>query len=294
MPLNINYISDLLNYEKLHSGLYIVSTPIGNLSDITLRALKVLSSVDIILCEDTRISKRLTIKYGINTKLISFHKFNTRKIIPSIITKLSKGFSIALISDSGTPLISDPGSDLINECNNKNFKVTSIPGPSATTASIVLSSFYNSSFSFHGFFPRQKKEIKIVIQNLKKSLYPLIFFESPKRIIKTLKIIQNEITDCRVTFIRELTKKYEEIFNTTLTDLIAELEKREKIVGEISFIIEPLYEKINSDLNNQEIIELANKLLNQGENVSNISKELSQNFGISKREIYQILIKNMK
>ena len=90
MPLNINYISDLLNYEKLQSGLYIVSTPIGNLSDITLRALKVLSSVDIILCEDTRISKRLTIKYGINTKLTSFHKFNTRKIIPSIITKLSK------------------------------------------------------------------------------------------------------------------------------------------------------------------------------------------------------------
>ncbi len=294
MPLNINYISDLLNYEKLQSALYIVSTPIGNLSDITLRALKVLSSVDIILCEDTRISKRLTIKYGINTKLIPFHKFNTRKIIPSIISKLSKGFSVALISDSGTPLISDPGSDLINECVNNDFKVISIPGPSATTASIVLSTFNNSSFSFHGFFPRQKKEINFVIQNLKNSLYPLIFFESPKRIIKTLKIIQNEITNCRITFVRELTKKYEEIINSTLTDVIKELDKREKIVGEITFIIEPLYKKTNLDLSRQEIIMLAKKLQDQGKNISYISKDLSQNFGLSKREIYQILIKNMK
>ena len=158
MKLNFDYITGLLESKKVQNGLYIVATPIGNLSDITINSLKILSSVDLIICEDTRVSKKLTTKYGIKTPLRPFHKFNSLKSIPLLIEKLKMGISIALISDSGTPIISDPGSDIVNSCYLNNIKVFSLPGPSAPIASLVLSNFSKTSFSFRGFFPRQKKK----------------------------------------------------------------------------------------------------------------------------------------
>ena len=290
MKLNFDYISRLLEYEKVENGLYIIGTPIGNLGDITIRSLKLLMSVDLIICEDTRVSKKLTSIYGIKTPLKSFHKFNTKKMIPSIIKKLNSGFSIAMISDSGTPIISDPGSDLVQACSLENIKVFSIPGPSSPIASIVLSDFSKSKFSFRGFIPRQKKYILQEITLMKANDSPTIFFESPKRILKTLKIILNDYKNCNVTFIRELTKKNEEVINSTILNLIETLEQRKKIYGEITLIIEPLINENKITISKKEIVKVSEKLLKDGLSISEISKTISKDVNISKREIYQLLI----
>ena len=173
------------NIEPENSTLYLVATPIGNLGDITIRSLKILSCVDLILCEDTKTSKKLINKYGIKTPLKPFHKFNSKKSIPLLIKMLHLGKSMALISDAGTPLISDPGADLVKCCIKKDIKVFSIPGPSATIGSFVLSNFAEKSFLFRGFFPRQKKDAIKEIDVIKKMDCPIIFFESPKRILKS-------------------------------------------------------------------------------------------------------------
>ena len=288
IKLNNRYINELLEYEKVQNGLYIVATPIGNLGDITLRSLKILSCVDLILCEDTRISKKLTNKYGIKTQLKPFHKFNSKKTIPLIIKKLQVGLSIALISDAGTPIISDPGSDLIEACSSTNIKVFSIPGPSSPIASIVLSDFSKTSFLFRGFFPRKKKEILREIDLIKINESPTIFFESPKRILKTLKLILENYMNCKITFVRELTKKNEEVINAPISTLINILEQRTKIQGEITFIIESL---INDEsISKKNILKIAAKLSKQGLSMSDISKTIAEDYKISKRQIYQLLI----
>ena len=290
MKLDFEYINGLLEYEKVENGLYIIGTPIGNLGDITLRSLKILSSVDFIICEDTRVSKKLTNKYGISTQLKPFHKYNSKKVIPGILKKLKLGQTIALISDSGTPIISDPGSDLIKVCVENKINVFSVPGPSAPTASIVLSNFSNTIYSFRGFFPRQNKNILKEIVLMKANDSPMIFFESPNRIIKTLKLITKNYKNCKVTFIRELTKKNEEVINTNILDLIQILEKRSKIYGEITLIVEPLIEENKINFSKNDILIVADKLMKDGTSISEISKTVAEDLNISKREIYQLLI----
>ncbi len=292
IKLDNGYINELLKYEKVQNGLYIVATPIGNLGDITLRALKILSCVDLILCEDTRISKKLTNKYGIKTKLKPFHKFNSKKSIPIIIKKLVVGQSIAIISDAGTPIISDPGLDLIKICDEKKVDVFSLPGPSATIASYVLSSFAEKSFMFRSFFPRHKKEALKEIDLIKKIGCAVIFFESPQRILKTLNFINDYYGSCYITFVRELTKKNEEVINSNITSVIEKLRNRKKILGEITFIVKPLYHLKENKISSKEILTLSDQLIKSGLNISKISKIISSDFDVSKREVYQLLIKN--
>ena len=282
-----------MEHEKPQSGLYIVPTPIGNLSDITIRSLKILSSVDLIMSEDTRVTKKLTTRYGINCKIHSFHKFNSKNKIPGIIKKIISNFSIAITTDSGTPLISDPGADLVKECFKSNLSVFSLPGPSAPIASFVLGAFQSENFTFRGFFPREKKKIESQLLRFNRSDCPEIYFESPKRIIKTLKTILELSGDCKVTFVRELTKKHEEIINTNISNLIKKISLKEKILGEITFVIEPIISKITS-LSEEEIIKSGNSLLNKGMNISEVSRLMSKDLSISKRDIYQLLIKNRK
>ena len=238
--LNFSYITKLLEHEKPQSGLYIDPTPIGNLSDITMRSLKILSSVDLIMSEDTRVTKKLTSKYGIKCKMQPFHKFNSKDKIPGIIKKINSNLSIAITTDSGTPVISDPGADLIKECFENNLSVFSLPGPSAPIASLVLSVFQSENFTFRGFFPRQKRKIESQLARFNRSDCPEIYFESPKRILKTLNTILDFCGDCKITFVRELTKKHEEIINTNISDLIEKINLKEKILGEITFVIEPI------------------------------------------------------
>ena len=291
--LNLSYITKLLEHEKPQSGLYIVPTPIGNLSDITIRSLKILSSVDLIMSEDTRVTKKLTSKYGIKCKIQSFHKFNSKNKIPGIIKKINSNFSIAVTTDSGTPLISDPGADLVKECFENNFSVFSLPGPSAPVASFVLAAYQSKNFTFRGFFPREKKKIENQLLRFNRSDCPEIYFESPKRIIKTLNAILELSGDCKITFVRELTKKHEEIINTNISDLLEKISLKEKILGEITFIIEPIMSKITK-LPEEEIIKFGNSLLNKGMNISEVSRLMSKDLSISKRDIYQLLIKNRK
>lgn len=291
MKLNHNYINELLEFEKIQSGLYIIATPIGNLSDITIRSLKILSCVDLILCEDSKTSKKLTNKYGIKTPLKPFHKFNSNKSIPFLTNKLQLGHSMALISDAGTPLISDPGADLVKSCKDKGVKVFSIPGPSATIASFVLSTFAGKSFLFRGFFPRQKRDVIKEINVIKKMDCPVIFFESPKRILKSLTLIQDNYGNCDVTLVRELTKKNEEVINTNVTNIISVLRNREKILGEITFIINPLRSMQEKKITKKDILLLSEKLSKDGLNISEISKIISSDFDVSKRDVYQLLIK---
>ncbi len=291
--LNLSYITKLLDYEKPQSGLYIVPTPLGNLSDITIRSLKILSSADLVISEDTRVTKKLTTKYGIKCKIQSFHKFNSKNKIPRIIKKIRSNVSIALTTDSGTPLISDPGADLVKECFNNNLSVFSLPGPSAPIASFVLSVFQSENFTFRGFFPRQNKQIENQLERFNKSDCPEIYFESPKRIIKTLNAILNLSGNCKITFVRELSKKHEEIINTNISDLIKIMSLKEKILGEITFIIEPILNKTNK-ITEKEIVEFGNNLLNKGLSISDVSRVISKDLSISKRDIYQLLIKNRK
>ncbi len=280
-----------MEYEKPQSGLYIVPTPIGNLSDITIRSLKILSSVDLIICEDTRVTKKLTSKYGINCKMQPFHKFNSKYKTPEVIKKLSSNFSIAITTDSGTPLISDPGADLVKECFENNLSVFSLPGPSAPIASFVLSAFQSENFTFRGFFPRQKKKIENQLFRFNRSDCPEIYFESPKRIMKTLNLILDLSGDCKITFVRELSKKHEEIINTNISNLIEQISLKDKILGEITFIIEPIMNK-NNNVSEKEVIKFANSLFKKGLNISEVSRLISKDLSISKRDIYQLLIKN--
>jgi len=292
MRLNNDYINELLEFEKIQNGLYIIATPIGNLSDITIRSLKILSCVDLILCEDSKTSKKLTSKYGIRTPLKPFHKFNSTRSIPFLTNKLELGQSMALICDAGTPLISDPGADLVKCCIKKDIKVFSIPGPSATIGSFVLSNFAEKSFLFRGFFPRQKKDAIKEIDVIKKMDCPIIFFESPKRILKSFTFIQDNYGNCDVTFVRELTKINEEIINTTISKIISTLRKREKILGEITFILKPLKNMQKEEITKKDILLLSDKLSKDGLNISEISKTISSDFNLSKRDVYQLLIKN--
>ncbi|NGX56421.1 MAG: Ribosomal RNA small subunit methyltransferase I [Candidatus Anoxychlamydiales bacterium] len=251
--------------------LYIISTPIGNLKDITLRALEILKLCDYILCEDTRVSKILLNKYEINKKLISFHKFSEKEKKQRVIENLEENKDIALISDAGTPLISDPGSDLIKTLIEKDLPYTAIPGPCSVIDALVMSGFDSTNFQFLGFIPKKDSEKKSFIK--KTLFYPgtSIFFDSAKRAFNTLKIISSLDPNRKICILKELTKKFEKRFSDIAINLKNIFEK--KIVkGEIVFLIEK-----GEIIDNIEIDELI--------------KLITQNFSLSTKEAIKIAAK---
>ena len=215
--------------------LYIVATPIGNLKDFTFRAIDTLKEVDFIFAEDTRNSIQLMKHYNIETKMDSYHEHNNIQKIPKIIDLLNEGKSIALISDAGTPTISDPGYKLIRECIDKKIDIISIPGASAVTAALSVSGLPSDSFFFLGFLPH-KKGRKKKISFLKSLDNTIIIFESPHRLLKTLKELHDELGERPVVVARELTKLYEEIARGTFQSVIEYFELK-KVKGEIVIII---------------------------------------------------------
>ena len=224
-----------LNKNKLEIGLYVVSTPIGNLSDITLRAINILKKSDYILCEDTRISRKLLDKYNIKSKLIPNHKFNEKSNVNKITDLFEEDKIISLISDAGTPCISDPGLVIIKQCIENNIKIFSIPGPSAVTSAISISGF-DEKYLFYGFFPEKLKEIKNLSYELSKLKYSVVFFISAKKLQKNIPIIKKYFPNRFVVVCKEITKLYEEYFRIG-TD---EFEKiSEKLRGEITLVISP-------------------------------------------------------
>ena len=219
-----------IDKNKIKKGLYIVSTPIGNLKDITLRALEVLKSSDFILCEDTRVSGKLLSKYKINNRLISNHKFNEKKNINKILSILKSEKIVSLISDAGTPTISDPGNILIKNCIDNNLDVFSIPGPSAVSSAVSISGF-TDSYYFHGFLPEKKSQIEKDFKNISKINSSIVFFISAKKINKIINLIKKYFMGREILICREITKLYEENIRNLVDNLkefeLSELEYQE-------------------------------------------------------------------
>jgi len=279
-----------IDKNKIKKGLYIVSTPIGNLGDITLRALGVLKSSDFILCEDTRVSGKLLSHYKISTKLVSNHKFNEKKNINKILSILKSEKIVSLISDAGTPTISDPGNILIKKCIENNLDVFSIPGPSAVNSAVSISGF-TDRYYFHGFLPEKKTQIEKDFKNISKINSSIVFFISSKKINKIINLIKKYFMGREILICREITKLYEENIRN-LVDNLKEFEKEMK--GEITVIIskEKTQEKNKlSESDKKKIKKLLKKL-----SIKDITKIFVEEKNVSKKEIYNycLLLKNEK
>ena len=280
---------ELKEYEN---GLYLVSTPLGNLKDITLRAIEVLDKSDYILCEDTRISKNLLDKYQIKSKLISNHKFNEKKNVVKIIEYLKSGKIISLVSDAGTPSISDPGSILVNECIDNEIKIFPIPGPSAISTAVSISGF-SDKFLFYGFFPEKKQLLASELEKLSEFENTLVFFVSPKKINKIIPEIKKNFIGRKIVFCREITKMYEEFIRKNVNELDL-FEKEPK--GELTVVISE--KKINKKVS-QKLSESDKNIINTMINklsTKEITDILSQTTNVSKKEIYNycLELKNEK
>jgi len=212
--------------------LHLVSTPIGNLKDISQRALEVLNQVDIILCEDTRRTQKLLAHYKIKSKLLTYNDFNKEKITPKII-KLLDTNEIALVSDAGTPGISDPGFYLVREAIKNDIQITPIPGPSSIISALIVSGLPTDKFSFIGFLPKKENKIKQIIENLKVKDETIIFFESPYRIHKTIEILKLIIPEWSIVICREMTKKFEEVIRSKVKSVPEDLKRK----GEFTIVL---------------------------------------------------------
>ena len=265
--------------NKFNFGLYIVSTPIGNLRDITLRAIDVLKKSDYILCEDTRTSKKLLDKYKIKSKLISNHKFNEAKNINKIIKILKSDKIVSLISDAGTPAISDPGKIIINECVKNKVKIYPIPGSSATSAAVSISGFSEKYF-FYGFFP-QKKKLLNDLKNLSSIDCSIVFFVSPKKINNSIEHIKNFFSGRKILICREMTKFFEEYIRTDVDDLKL-FQKIPK--GELTLVISENISHLTSL--NEDDKKKIRKMISKS-SVKDIINLVTKEKKISKKEIYK-------
>ena len=278
--------------KEYENGLYLVSTPLGNLKDITLRAIEVLQQSHYILCEDTRVSKNLLDKYQIKSKLISNHKFNEKKNVVKIIEYLKSGKIISLISDAGTPSISDPGSILVNECINNEIKIFPIPGPSAVTAAVSISGF-SDKFLFCGFFSDKKEQLYYELKKFSELENSLVFFVSPKKINKIIPEIKKNFNGRKIVFCREITKMYEEFIRKNVDELEL-FEKEPK--GELTVVISE--RKINKNISKkltESDMNIIKKMINKL-STKEITDILSQISDVSKKEIYNycLELKNEK
>ena len=282
--MTIKLQSQIKNDE---SGLYLVSTPIGNLKDITFRAIEILKKSDFILCEDTRVSKKLLNKYEIKSKLISNHKFNEKKNTEKIIDHLKSGKTISLISDAGTPSISDPGAILVNECVKQDIRIFSIPGPSAVASAVSISGF-SEKFFFYGFFPEKKQTLENELQKLSELNSSLVFFVSPRKINKIIPVLKKNFNGRKIVFCKEITKFYEEYIRKDIDDLKL-FNKEPK--GEFTIIIS---EKIIDKNTSQELSEsdkgIIRMLINKI-SLKEITSIVSQDKNVSKKEIYNYCLK---
>ena len=271
----------------LKKGLYLIPTPIGNLGDITIRAIELLRNSDFILCEDTRVSKKLLDKFEIKASLISNHKFNETKNLSKIINILRNNKIVSLISDAGTPGVSDPGAILINECLKNNIDVTPLPGPSAVTTAVSASGF-GDKYLFYGFFPEKKKIIMEELQKLSSLNFCLVFFVSPKKINKIIPYLNTFFKDRKILICREISKYYEEYLRFDLGDL--NLFKTEP-KGELTVVIsEKKFIKKTSQMISESDKKNIRTMLNKI-STKEIVNIISQNSSISKKEIYEYCLK---
>ena len=269
------------------NGLYLVSTPIGNLRDITFRAIEILKKSSYILCEDTRVSKNLLDKYDIKSKLISNHKFNETKNLNKIIELLKSGEIISLISDAGTPSISDPGAILVNECIKNDIKIIPIPGPSAVAAAVSISGF-SEKFFFYGFLPDKKQNLLNELKKLSKFDNSLVFFISPKKINKVIPDLKTNFSGRKIVFCREISKLYEEFIRKDVDDLEPFIKEPK---GELTLVVsEKKIDKNTSQTLSESDKNIINKMINLL-SVKEITSFINQYREVSKKEIYNYCLK---
>ena len=266
--------------------LYIVATPIGNLEDLSGRAKKILVAADIILCEDTRRTRGLLSHLGIRKTIESFYEHNEREKIPAILKKLEEGMDFAMVSDAGTPVLSDPGAKLVMACRNAGIKVIPVPGPSAITAALSVSGLPADKFMFLGFLPAKAAERKKVLLQYQNFPETLAIFEAPHRIKQSVTDLLEIFGDRVVCFCRELTKVFEETRLTTLEELSEQLENSEP-KGEIVLIIAGAEISSNSKMAESDIEEAIKGMLEDGKSVKEIAQELSECAGLPKNQVYK-------
>lgn len=269
-------------------ALYVVATPIGNLDDFTKRSIDILNKVDLILCEDTRTSSVLLKHFNINTKTISYHKFNEKEKCNSIIKDLLSGKEIALISDAGCPCISDPGSILVNEAIKNNIDVYGIPGASAVTTAIMVSGMDSKSFTFYGFLSRENKKMEEELEMIKSdSCNIAIIYESPKRIIKTLNKINEYFPNSNILLANELTKKFEKKYYGTITEVLEILNNSDVAeLGEYVLLIEKEKQNTLEDNISFEAL-IVDEIIKNKCTIKDAIKLVSDKYHYNKNDIYK-------
>lgn len=276
--------------------LYLCATPIGNLEDISLRVLKTLKNADLIAAEDTRHSIKLLNHFGIKTPMTSYHEFNKIEKAAFLVGRLLDGVNIALITDAGTPGISDPGEELVKQAYEAGIEVTSLPGPAACITALTLSGLSTRRFAFEAFLPSDKKQKQRLLKELEKETRTIILYEAPHRLVRTLKELNEALGNRKITLLRELTKKHETVFQSSIEDLIKYYENQEPkgecvlVIEGISF--EELDEEEKSKWSSMTIHEHMDYYRQQGAEKKEAMKLVAKDRQVTKRDIYQQLLDN--
>ncbi len=276
--------------EEPENGiLYIVGTPIGNLNDISQRALNILKKVSLVACEDTRQTKKIMNKFNISNKLISFNKHNSSLKIPKILNDLKEGKSIAIVSDAGLPGICDPGEDIAKSAKSEGIGIICIPGACAAVTALVSSGFPSSSFVFEGFLPRKEIDRTKILLEISKNEKTTIIYESPKRLKKLLKeLLKFCGGDREIIVTRELTKKFEEHVGNNINEVI-EFFNIQEVIGEITIVLKGINKNIDLNVDKFSMKKDLKDLINAGLSLSAASKYLAKKNGVKKSEIYNLI-----
>ncbi len=289
-----------MNYTGKYKGvimqgkLYLCATPIGNLEDITFRVLRILKEVDLIAAEDTRNSIKLLNHFEIKTPMTSYHEYNRIEKAHYLIGQMQEGKNVALITDAGTPGISDPGEDLVRLCYEAGVEVTSLPGPAACITALTLSGLSTRRFCFEAFLPADKKERAVILEELKSETRTMIIYEAPHRLIRTLEELFQTLGNRKATICRELTKKHETAFTTTLQEALEHFHETEP-KGECVIVLEgksrsEILEEEKQQWESITIEEHMEVYLSQGIDKKEAMKKVAKDRGVSKRDIYQALL----
>lgn len=281
--------------QKAGTGkLYLCATPIGNLDDITFRVLDTLKNVDLIAAEDTRHSIKLLNHFQIKTPMTSYHEYNKVEKARYLVDQMKKGVTVALVTDAGTPGISDPGEELVRQCHEAGIPLTSLPGPAACITALTISGLPTRRFCFEAFLPADKKERQWILEELKKETRTIIVYEAPHHLVRTLSELAVALGERNITVCRELTKRYEEAFRTTFSGAL-EFYKENEPKGECVVVIEgKSFDQVNRE-KQQEFEEMTVEehmelYLSQGMDKKEAMKRVAKDRGISKREVYQALL----
>ncbi len=274
--------------------LYLCATPIGNLEDITLRVLTTLKDVDLIAAEDTRHSIKLLNHFQIKTPMTSYHEYNKVEKARMLVEKMKEGLNVALVTDAGTPGISDPGEELVRQCYGAGISVTSLPGPAACITALTVSGLGTRRFCFEAFLPADKKERFRILEELKRETRTIIIYEAPHHLVKTLKELKEALGDRKISICRELTKRYEEVFPTTISGAL-ERFLLEEPKGEFVFVLEgrtaeEMKREEQQEWENIPIEEHMERYMAAGMDKKQAMKEVARDRGISKRDVYQQLL----